>query len=301
MAVIKEIELKKDELTFGRKPNNDIVIDNPAVSGFHGKILKEGDSYYVEDLNSTNGTFLNGQRVKKTALKNKDQVGIARHVIEFSTDSAPVKVADPSAPAGPAGPAPTTERAAEEITPEKSNQLEILRQSLGLPAKALITPTPANIPPPPPAPAASPSAPIILRPGNQAGGTTTPRPGTSSDDFFAQNTPIATPVPDQNPAMVRIVAGAVNGQSEIKIKDMITYIGTSDKAAIKIKGLMAPSLAAAISKRPEGYFLKAVKAGYPKVNSNSVQEQILLENGALIEVGGTNMVFYLPNSKKDSE
>ena len=44
-AVIKEIELTKNETTFGRKPNNDIVIDNPAISGFHGKIVKDGDAY----------------------------------------------------------------------------------------------------------------------------------------------------------------------------------------------------------------------------------------------------------------
>src|SRR5260221_4108945 len=90
MAVIKEFDLKKDETTFGRKPNNDIVIENPAISGFHGKIVKEGDHFYVEDLNSTNGTFINGQRIKKSVLKNKDQIGVARHVLYFTTHSSTV-------------------------------------------------------------------------------------------------------------------------------------------------------------------------------------------------------------------
>jgi hypothetical protein len=82
----------------------------------------------------------------------------------------------------------------------------------------------------------------------------------------------------------------------------MTYIGTGTQANIKIKGFMAPELAAAISRRPDGYFLKAVKVGYPKVNGISVTDQIFLESGALIEVGGTNMVFYLTDeqAKKDS-
>src|SRR4051794_20125342 len=86
-AVIKEVELSKDIMTFGRKNDNDIPIDSPAISGFHGKILKEGPDYFVEDLNSTNGTFINGTRVKREKLKNHDQIGIARHVIEFVSDS----------------------------------------------------------------------------------------------------------------------------------------------------------------------------------------------------------------------
>jgi hypothetical protein len=107
------------------------------------------------------------------------------------------------------------------------------------------------------------------------------------------------PALSQSFGVIKVVSGAVDGHTEIKLKELVTYIGTSDKAAIKIKGLLAPSLAAAISRRPEGYFLKAVKAGYPKVNGNSVKEQVFLENGALIEAGGTNMVFYQTDAKKE--
>jgi hypothetical protein len=122
-------------------------------------------------------------------------------------------------------------------------------------------------------------------------------PAAPEDKPFADlDTP---PVPKMagTPAFIRVVAGSVNGQNEVHLKDMVTYIGTSDQAQIKIKGLLAPGLAAAISRRQEGYFLKAIKAGYPKVNGNPVQEQIFLENGALIEVASTNMVFYQSDSK----
>ena len=59
-AIIKEVELTKNVITFGRKEDNDIILDNPAISGHHGKIFKEGDRYILEDLKSTNGTFVNG-------------------------------------------------------------------------------------------------------------------------------------------------------------------------------------------------------------------------------------------------
>ncbi len=88
-AVIKEIDLTKPETTFGRKPANDVVIDHATVSGFHGKIVKEGDRYFVEDLNSTNGTFVNGNRIKRAEIKNKDQIGVARHILEFLTEIPP--------------------------------------------------------------------------------------------------------------------------------------------------------------------------------------------------------------------
>lgn len=84
-AVIKEIQAK-DEITVGRKPDNDIVIDNPAVSGHHCKILRVGDTFFVEDLNSTNGVFLNAKKVSKAGLQNNDVIGLAKHALKFIDD-----------------------------------------------------------------------------------------------------------------------------------------------------------------------------------------------------------------------
>ena len=84
-AVLKEIPVK-DEITVGRKPDNDVVIDNPAVSGHHCKILRVGDSFYVEDLHSTNGVFLNAKKVVKSGLQNNDVIGIAKHALKFIDD-----------------------------------------------------------------------------------------------------------------------------------------------------------------------------------------------------------------------
>src|SRR6185436_9654370 len=81
-AVIKEIPAK-EEITIGRKPDNDVVIDNPAVSSHHCKIVLVGDTYFVEDLNSTNGVFLNAKKIVKSGLQNNDVIGIAKHALKF--------------------------------------------------------------------------------------------------------------------------------------------------------------------------------------------------------------------------
>lgn len=88
-AVIKELPLTENPLTIGRKAGNDIIIDNQAISGFHARIVREDQTYVIEDLNSLNGTFLNGQKVSKYALKNGDIILIGNHTIEFLSEKPP--------------------------------------------------------------------------------------------------------------------------------------------------------------------------------------------------------------------
>lgn len=88
-AVIREVPLTQDPLTIGRKAGNDIVIDNQAISGSHARIFQEDQTYFIEDLNSLNGTFLNGQKVSKYALKQGDIILIGNHTIEFMSDKPP--------------------------------------------------------------------------------------------------------------------------------------------------------------------------------------------------------------------
>jgi len=85
-AVVKEIPLDQDVMTIGRKEENDIVIDNQSVSGRHAKILKEGDSVFVEDVNSLNGTYVNGQKIFKSELFNGDVILIGVHTMEVISD-----------------------------------------------------------------------------------------------------------------------------------------------------------------------------------------------------------------------
>ena len=66
-VVIKEVPLTKDRTSLGRRPYNDIVLDNLAVSGEHAVLQMSGHEVHLEDLNSTNGTYMNGTAVKKKA------------------------------------------------------------------------------------------------------------------------------------------------------------------------------------------------------------------------------------------
>ncbi len=86
-AFIKEIPLAKPVITLGRKPDNDIPLDNAAVSGHHCKFYEAGGGWFVEDLNSTNGTFVNGKKTLKAGLKNGDIVAIVKYSLVF-TDTA---------------------------------------------------------------------------------------------------------------------------------------------------------------------------------------------------------------------
>jgi hypothetical protein len=85
-VVIKEVQLTKDRTTLGRRPYNDIVIDNLAVSGEHAVMQMSGTDVSLEDLNSTNGTYVNGKAIKKQALQNGDTVEIGKYKIKFVHD-----------------------------------------------------------------------------------------------------------------------------------------------------------------------------------------------------------------------
>jgi pSer/pThr/pTyr-binding forkhead associated (FHA) protein len=85
-VVIKEVQLTKDRTTLGRRPYNDIVIDNLAVSGEHAVLQMAGGEVFLEDLNSTNGTYVNGKAVKKQQLQNGDGIEIGKYKIKFVGD-----------------------------------------------------------------------------------------------------------------------------------------------------------------------------------------------------------------------
>jgi pSer/pThr/pTyr-binding forkhead associated (FHA) protein len=87
-VVIKEVQLTKDKTTLGRRPYNDIVIDNLAVSGEHAVLQMTGSEVLLEDLNSTNGTYLNGKAIKKQQLQNGDSIEIGKYKIKFVADGA---------------------------------------------------------------------------------------------------------------------------------------------------------------------------------------------------------------------
>lgn len=230
-AVLKEYELNDFAITVGRTPDNDIVIDNPAVSGHHCKITVVGDGYYVEDLISTNGTYLNNKRTVKARLKHNDVVGLAtKHALVFVDEK-------PEAPA-----------------PEPEGRRKFSTE-----------PT------------------ITLPPDYQREMVEAAQASAGIEKGSAERV-----------GVLQILKGMVDKPS-YDLSGLSTYIGKSDRVQVQIEGKgffsWAPAVAASIYRKPEGYFLVAVKEGYPIVNGVEVVGQVLLKDGDIIECGATTMQF----------
>jgi pSer/pThr/pTyr-binding forkhead associated (FHA) protein len=84
--VLKEIPLNKERLSIGRKPQNDIQIDNLAISGEHAVVVTILADSFLEDLNSTNGTLVNGQPIKKHFLRNNDIIELGKYKLKYMSD-----------------------------------------------------------------------------------------------------------------------------------------------------------------------------------------------------------------------
>ncbi len=88
---IQEVDFDQDEITIGRNADNSVQIDNVTVSGKHARILRQKNqyleekyTYLVEDLGSTNGTFVNEKKVERRVLREKNQITVGKHTIVVS-------------------------------------------------------------------------------------------------------------------------------------------------------------------------------------------------------------------------
>jgi predicted component of type VI protein secretion system len=81
--VLAEYNMSKERYTVGRLPDNDIRIDNSAVSGHHALVINILNDSFLEDLNSTNGTYVNGKIIKKHALQHGDVITVGHHALRF--------------------------------------------------------------------------------------------------------------------------------------------------------------------------------------------------------------------------
>ena len=161
-SVIREVPLNKERITIGRKPQNDVQIENLAVSSEHACIMTILNDSFLEDLGSTNGTLVNGNPIKKHILQNSDVIEIGKYKLKYVIEARPVQAAEPAsmedfektmilrAPAG-------AQAAAKAFG-----------DTQGMPAAS--APAPAAAPPVPPKPAAGqPMAAIQILNGPSAG------------------------------------------------------------------------------------------------------------------------------------
>lgn len=87
-ATVQEVSINKSKFTIGRRPTNDVVLNHLGISGTHAVIEAKANDYFLEDLGSTNGTKVNGQRIKRHFLQNGDMISIAKYKLKFHVDFA---------------------------------------------------------------------------------------------------------------------------------------------------------------------------------------------------------------------
>jgi pSer/pThr/pTyr-binding forkhead associated (FHA) protein len=90
-VVIDQVVIRAGDMNIGRRPGSDILLDNLAVSGSHATLFTIGEDTFVQDLNSTNGTFVNNKRIAKHHLENGDTITIGSHTLTYVNENAAAK------------------------------------------------------------------------------------------------------------------------------------------------------------------------------------------------------------------
>ena len=124
-AALRDVYIGKRPVTIGRAPDNDMPIDNPAVSGHHARVYPEAEGLVIEDLDSLNGTFVNDQRVKRITLRDGDAIAIGKHHIIVD------ETHDAAFPEGSGEKIPTP-RVAETMVLDTKQRRELLQQVIAL-------------------------------------------------------------------------------------------------------------------------------------------------------------------------
>ena len=250
-AVLKEVTVGARPVTIGRAPDNDIQIDNLAVSSHHARVFSEESRLVLEDLNSLNGTFVNNQKVQRVNLKQGDQILIGKHHVVIDMGGA---IEAPAIPESKKIVAPKVE---ETMVLDTKKRKEMLQQALvggGAP------------------PAAAPSPSAAAGPHDKT-----------------QPVPQAAPPPRARVATLVIMQGKTD-QHEYLLSSKLTVIGKSEMATIKLKGWFKPKVAAQINKRDDGYFIGPADK-VPTVNGQPIHGPTKLNEGDLIEIAGVKMNF----------
>ncbi len=279
-TVLKEITLTKERMVLGRKPHNDIQVDNLAVSGEHAAIITILNDSFIEDLNSTNGTLVNGKPIKKHFLQNNDVIEIGKHKLKYFND-APVAASSADFEKTmiirkPAASAPATAAAAAAPTPPpamssavssdtQTNLKPLSMPSAPAPAPAATMPKPMATMAPPAAPAMPPPAAAVPPP------MAPPRPPAPSHD----------PNGPARDSAIQVLSGAAAGRT----LDLTKNLTTIGKPGVQV---------AVITRRPTGFFITHVEGTtFPTINGVPLGGQAQqLGDHDLIEIAGVKMEFF---------
>ena len=270
--VLKEIPLTKERTTIGRKPHNDIQIDNLAVSGEHAVIVTILNDSFLEDLGSTNGTVVNGNAIKKHFLQNNDVIELGKYKLKFVGEAAPAAgaggekadfektmVLRPSAMKAAAAAAGAAGGGAAAAVAQRQAAVQAAAASAQAAGVADKDAGPKIAPPPAAAPAPAAAAP-----------TAAPAPAAPK------------PTGGQPLGAIQLLSGG-NAGKELELTKPLTTLG---KPGVQV---------AVLTRRPQGYFITHVEgAKRPTVNGAEIgAAPHSLKDHDVIELAGIKMEFFL--------
>jgi len=270
--VLAEYNMTKERYTIGRLPDNDVRIDNPAVSGHHSLIINILNDSFLEDLNSTNGTYVNGKLIKKHALQHGDVITIGHHQLRFSDQQAPETEQD--------------EFEKTMVIPTGQQNADQLAEAERLADKAV-------------AAAADDGAryddvaeSVKLDP-EEAAALEDEAPPSPKKEEMAEPVSPSTTMTGIDPAMapnalplakLQVLSGAFAGR-ELELTKALTTLG---RPGVQV---------AAITRRAEGYYIVHVEAGkegdFPLVNGQPIGAQARkLTDNDVVQLAGVKMGFF---------
>ena len=263
--VLAEYNMSKERYTIGRLPDNDVRIDNPAVSGHHSLIINILNDSFLEDLNSTNGTYVNGKLIKKHALQHGDVITIGHHQLRFSDHHATETEQDEfeKTMVIPAG-------------QQNADQLAKAERAADEAAKASSPPTVDD------------GAGVKLDEDEAAALSESSTPKRSPVSLTTEtatgidpsNAPSALPM-----AKLQVLSGAFAGR-ELELTKALTTLG---RPGVQV---------AAITRRAEGYYIVHVESGeendYPLVNGKPIGAKARkLNDNDVVQLAGVKMGFFM--------
>ncbi len=274
--VLAEYNMTKERYTIGRLPDNDVRIDNPAVSGHHSLIINILNDSFLEDLNSTNGTYVNGKLIKKHALQHGDVITIGHHQLRFTDQEVPESEQDEFEKTMVI---PSGQQSAEQLAKAERAAEEAA-------AAAAAAEAPSEV-----------AASVRLDPEEAAALTEEPPPPRHTETIV--HTETAAPVshaatatgidPSQVPnalplAKLQVLSGAFAGR-ELELTKALTTLG---RPGVQV---------AAITRRAEGYYIVHVESGkeddYPLVNGQPIGAQARkLSDNDVVQLAGVKMGFF---------
>ncbi|MCK5324411.1 MAG: FHA domain-containing protein [Woeseiaceae bacterium] len=263
--VLAEYNMTKERYTIGRLPDNDVRIDNPAVSGHHSLIINILNDSFLEDLNSTNGTYVNGKLIKKHALQHGDVITIGHHQLRFSDQQAPETEQD--------------EFEKTMVIPsgqQNAEQLALAEKAADAAAAASMDDAAAS---------------VRLDPEEAAPLTGEPKPEPkpayvetvahteTAAGIDIRSAPNALPL-----AKLQVLSGAFAGR-ELELTKALTTLG---RPGVQV---------AAITRRAEGYYIVHVESGedddFPLVNGQPIGAQARkLSDNDVVQLAGVKMGFF---------